>query len=257
MIVVKNISYQIDNKLLLNQIDLEFHAGKFNLIIGPNGAGKTTLLKVLCNQIQAQSGAIFFDGLDVKKIPIIQLAKMRAVLSQNIELAFPLKVSEVVMMGRYPHFNSMPEQKDKLACEESMQFFDISDLSGRNYMTLSGGEKQRVHFARVLAQLWYPNDSGYRYLILDEPLTFLDIHYQIEFMNKIKQLLKMPDLIVIGVIHDLNLCAKFGDYIVLMNKGKIISKGPKELVLNKENIKNVYQIEPMIYHENQNMHLLF
>lgn len=257
MITGKNITYHINQKILLDNINVEFLPGKLNLIIGPNGAGKSTLIKVLCNQIQPQTGLVCYDGVDVKKISLVELAKTRAVLSQNVELAFPLKVSEVVMMGRYPHFTIKPTAKDKQACEEAMRFFDVIDFADRNYMTLSGGEKQRVHFARVISQIWFPVKNQYRYLILDEPLTFLDIHYQMDFMHKIQELLKYGDIVVVGVVHDLNLCAKFSDQITLIHNSKIIASGQKEIVLTKEHIKMAYQLEPIIYKENELMHLFF
>jgi iron complex transport system ATP-binding protein len=124
-------------------------------------------------------------------------------------------------------------------------------------MTLSGGEKQRVQFARVVSQIWYPVKDSYRYLILDEPLTFLDVHYQFAFMHKILDLLKNKDMVVIGVVHDLNLAAKFADKIVLLNQGRIIADGNKYEVLTKENIKETYQLEPVIHYEKGEMYLFF
>ena len=149
-------------------------------------------------------------------------------------------------MGRYPHFTGKPAPQDEAACLEAMQFFDVSGLAGRNYLTLSGGEKQRVHFARVVSQIWYPVKECCRYLILDEPLTFLDVHYQFDFMYKLQELLKNKDLVVIGVVHDLNLAARFADKIILLHQGKILADGDIRTVLTKENILTAYQIEPTI-----------
>ncbi len=191
MLSAKNISYQIDGKYLLQDVTVNFEAGKLNLILGPNGAGKSTLIKILCNQIQPSgSGVVFYGEKDIRKTNNAELARVRSVLSQNIELAFPLTVSEVVMMGRYPHFTGKPTARDYAACEEAMRFFDVFEMEGRNYLTLSGGEKQRINFARVISQIWYPIADNYRYLILDESLTFLDIHYQFDFMHKITELLQ-------------------------------------------------------------------
>ena len=163
----------------------------------------------------------------------------------------------MVMMGRYPHFTGKPSEKDRTACEEAMRFFDVFALADRNYMTLSGGEKQRTHFARVAAQIWYPVKESCRYLILDEPLTFLDVHYQFDFMHKIIQLLQSNDMVVIGVVHDLNLAAKFADKIILLHQAKVLSSGTKDQVLTKENIKTAYQLEPVIHRENGSMYLFF
>jgi iron complex transport system ATP-binding protein len=258
MLSAKNITYKIGNKTLLDAVSVDFAAGALNLIIGPNGAGKSTLVKLLCHQMKPSSGSIDYDKKDVNTYSIKELACIRAVLSQNIDLTFPLSVSEVVMMGRYPHFTGQPKMRDTTACTEAMQFFDVDDLKDRNYTTLSGGEKQRVHFARVLAQIWYPVEGQLRYLILDEPLTFLDVHYQFDFMHKIQELLrKNADLVVVGVVHDLNLAAKFAHQIILLHNGKVLASGDKYTVLSKENIKTAYRLEPVIHQEKGALYLFF
>jgi iron complex transport system ATP-binding protein len=246
MLTAENITFKISNKTLLDNVSVAFEPGKLSLIIGPNGAGKSTLIKVLCNQLKPETGIVSFGNKHINDYSAQQLGQIRAVLSQNIELSFPLKVWEVVMMGRYPHFSVKPTAKDEQACEEAMRFFDVVNLSDRNYMTLSGGEKQRVHFARVLAQIWYPVENSQRYLIMDEPLTFLDVHYQFQFMHKIAELLQTNNLVVVGVVHDLNLAAKFADQIILINQGKILAKGNKREVLTAENIKTAYRLNPII-----------
>jgi iron complex transport system ATP-binding protein len=257
MLAAKNITYKIGQKTLLDDVSVAFEPAKLNLIIGPNGAGKSTLIKVLCNQQVSGQGTVSYDGKEINKFSVAALAQRRAVLSQNIELAFPLTVEEVVMMGRYPHFSGQPEQKDFTACKEAMTFFDVAAMADRNYMTLSGGEKQRVHFARVVAQIWYPQKEGSRYLILDEPLTFLDVYYQFDFMYKVMELIKQQDVVVVGVVHDLNLAARFADKVVLVCNGKILADGSKKEVLIKENIKAAYHMEADISTHKGKMQLFF
>ncbi len=257
MLTVKDVSYKIGNKVLLDDISMQFEAGKLNLIIGPNGAGKSTLIKIICRQIIPSEGSVFYGEYNVNTISISAVARVRAVLSQQIELAFPLLVREVVMMGRYSHFSGKPSQKDVGACDEAMHFFDVTSLADRNYMTLSGGEKQRVQFARVMAQIWYPQKESNRYLILDEPLTFLDVYYQYDFMHKILSLLKQKDLVMIGVVHDLNLAARFGEKIILLDQGKVFASGDTHSVLTKDNIRKTYQLEPVIQHVDERLSIYF
>jgi iron complex transport system ATP-binding protein len=257
MIQANNITYRIGSKTILEDISVSFEPGKINLILGPNGAGKSTLVKVICNQLKPQKGTVLYEGNDIKNTSVAELAKVRAVLSQNTELAFPLKVKEVVTMGRYPHFSVNPTAKDEEAVQEAMQFFDVQEMADRDYLTLSGGEKQRVHFARVVSQIWYPSENTCRYLVLDEPLTFLDVHYQFQFMHKLRELLKQQDLAIVGVVHDLNLAAKFADHLVLLNHGKLLAAGTKEEVLNTENMKTAYRLEPVIHNDERGMYLFF
>ena len=258
MIALTNVSFTIGSKVLLHSLSVQWSMDKMNLIIGPNGAGKSTLIKLVCKQLMPTTGYIKLGEMDLSAIPIEQLASIRAVLSQNSELAFPLMAKEVVMMGRYPHFKSKPSLHDFKAVEEAMRFFDVWYFADRNYLTLSGGEKQRVQFARVLAQIWYSNESP-RYLVLDEPLTFLDIHYQIQFMKHLKTLLAGGNLMVIGVLHDLNLAARFADSILLLNQGKVVANGLPENVLSKENIKTAFQLDTEIVRSEKtnSLHLLF
>jgi iron complex transport system ATP-binding protein len=173
-----------------------------------------------------------------------------------MDIAFPLTVREIVMMGRYPHFVQQPTKNDEAICNEAMLFFDISPMADRNYLTLSGGEKQRVQFARVAAQVWSTTPEC-KYLLLDEPLTFLDVFYQFDFMKKVKKIIHDRTIVVVGVVHDLNLASKFADQITLLHSGNVIASGTKEEVLTKDNIKLAYQLEPIIHHTNQSLNLFF
>lgn len=245
MLTTKNLSVGIANKVILENVSEAFEAGKISLIIGPNGAGKSTFIKAICGQLKLnQKGTVDYD---TEVLSISELAKVRAVLSQNSKLNFPLSVRDIVMMGRYPHFNNYPSEKDKRACNEAIQFFELENFVDRNYLTLSGGEMQRVHFARVLAQIWFSEENKTRYLILDEPLTFLDVHFQYSFMYKMQELAKENNIVIIGVLHDLNLTAKFADKIMLLSQGKVIASGNKTEVLTKENILEAFKMEAKIH----------
>lgn len=247
MLEARNITYRAGNRELLSDVSISFAPGKLHLIIGPNGAGKSTLIKILSRSLRPHNGHVILEGVDIRDAKEADLAKRRAVLSQAVEVAFPLTVREVVMMGRYPHFGGRPAPMDHEIVDEMMQLFDVTEFSSRDYLTLSGGERQRVNFARVLAQLWRPHretTSECRFLFLDEPLTFLDIHHQIEFMKKVREFSSLPDVVTVGVVHDLNLAARFADQIVAMGNGRIVSSGSPNDVLTSETIKSVFDVEP-------------
>ena len=265
MLTADNITFRVGQKALLNNISVQFAPGKLHLIIGPNGAGKSTLIKVLARLLRPQSGKIGYGGTDVEHATEAELAKKRAVLSQAIEVAFPLSVREVVMMGRYPHFGGRPAPLDERIVDEVMSHFDVTEFSERNYQTLSGGERQRVNFARVLAQLWLngltaqsEDDSVVRYLFLDEPLTFLDIHHQIDFMKKVRSFAGAADVVTVGVVHDLNLAARFADQIVLLNHGRVVAAGTPDEVLTADRIREVFGVNPtFVRTEQSGIHLIF
>jgi iron complex transport system ATP-binding protein len=260
MLRAKDITYSIGQKKLLSDVSVAFEPSRLHLIIGPNGAGKSTLIKVLARLLRPQSGVVEYESADAANMKEIDLAKCRAVLSQAIEVAFPLTVREVVMMGRYPHFGGRPGPVDERVVEDMMQLFDVAEFSDRDYQTLSGGERQRVNFARVLAQLWrtYDTKGPCRYLFLDEPLTFLDIGHQIEFMRKVRDFAAAEDVVTVGGVHDLNLAARFADRIVLLNEGRVVAEGNPNEVLTAERIRDVFNVDPtFVPVEGSDIHLIF
>ena len=259
MLEAKNVTYVVGERELISQLSVSFAPGKLHLIVGPNGAGKSTLIKILSRHLRPQQGAVTYDGRDISSENELALAKRRAVLSQAIEVAFPLSVREVVMMGRYPHFGGRPGPLDEQIVDDMMCFFDVTEFATRNYQTLSGGERQRVNFARVLAQLWRDGEASdaCRYLFLDEPLTFLDIRHQIDFMKKIREFGSAPDVVTVGVVHDLGLAARFADEVVLLNNGRVVADGAPDTVLTTENIRNVFGVEPTFVSVDSTSHLVF
>src|SRR4249920_1241331 len=161
MLRTEKIYYSIGRKLILDNISAEFNPGEFNMILGPNGSGKSTFLKIFSGEIQGYDGSVFYEGKKIAQLKKEEMAKSRAVMSQQPELSFPLMVDEVVMMGRYPHFTFNPGKKDEAICNEVIDRMNLNEFRQRNYLTLSGGEKQRVQYARVLAQIWEKPVEGY------------------------------------------------------------------------------------------------
>jgi iron complex transport system ATP-binding protein len=215
------------------------------MILGPNGSGKSTFLKIFSGEIHGNAGNVFYGNKKIREIKTEELAKFRAVMSQQPELSFPLTVDEVVMMGRYPHFNFNPNKKDEIICGEVMERMNLRSFSDRNYLTLSGGEKQRVQFARVLAQVWEQPQNGYRYLFLDEPLASLDIKYQQEFLQIAREFAR-TGTILIAVLHDINLAIQYADRLFLLKEGNLVARGKPKEILSNELIKKVFDVDATI-----------
>ena len=234
MVEVKNLFYKTKDKIILNDISIKFPEKKFIGIIGPNGAGKSTLLKNIYGVLTPNSGNIFIDNKNIKKMNGKERAKKIAVLSQEDRENFDFSIEDIVEMGRYPYKSIFENysKKDRDIAFNMLKKTGMEDYIGRNFKDLSGGEKQRVLIARALAQ-----DAPI--LILDEPTNHLDIGYQLQLLHLIKHL----DKSVIAALHDLNVAAIFSDYIYILKDGKLIEEGIPEKVLNKENLKNIFNIE--------------
>lgn len=238
MIKVENINYSVVKKEILKDVSISFESGKIHAIAGPNGAGKSTLFKLLGQEIKANAGSIWFDQLEAISENRKKLSKCRALLSQQASLSFPLRVWEVVLMGRYPHYSTKPTATDEKIVEEALEAFSLGDFADRNFLTLSGGERQRVHFARSFAQVWQEGDLP-RYLLLDEPLTFLDIRYQLSFFDYLRKFIT-PSTTVIAIIHDLNQVVQYCDIVHILNRGKLVASGEPQTIFQPDLIQNVF-----------------
>ena len=245
MLKTEKICYSIGKKTILNNVSAEFHPGEFNMILGPNGSGKSTFLKIFSGEIKGYNGSVLYAGEKIDHLKKEELAKNRAVMSQQPELSFPLMVDEVVMMGRYPHFTFNPGKKDEIICNEVMEQMNLNAFKERNYLTLSGGEKQRVQYARVLAQIWEKPGNGFRYLFLDEPLTNLDINYQQEFLQIARELVK-EDTILVAVMHDINLAIQYADKLFFLKEGGLVSNGKPKEILSESLIEEVFKVQSTI-----------
>ncbi len=246
MVEIKNGGYAAGDKWLLQEVSYKFIPGKCYMICGPNGAGKSTLMRLLSLSLLPSAGEIFYNNAPALHTNREACSKFRAVLSQQADISFPMEVEEVVMMGRYPHFKVNPSKSDHEICNEVMRLQHLEQFRKRNFLTLSGGEKQRVQFARVLAQIWQLPPEGARILLLDEPISSLDIKYQFEFLQHIKQFLD-EKTIVIAIVHDLNLVLNYADEALLLNKGRLFAHGLPHEVLSPENVQTVFGISARLH----------
>ena len=233
-IKIQNASLTLGNKRLLNNVSVDFHPKEMTILLGPNGTGKSSLLKLLSREWKTE-GNLSFYGTRSSQWRDDALAKSMGVLPQYSSLSFAFTVREVVELGGLTLAFSQQKVTDIAA--EKMEDTDVLHLADRAYPTLSGGEKQRVHFARVLTQIAASPRSPI--LLLDEPTSALDIRHQHHTLQLAKQLAN-EGATVIAVVHDLNLAAQYADRILMLHSGKIIADGTPSTVLTSNNIEEVY-----------------
>ena len=231
------INYSHKNYAILKGVDVSVGCGEMLAIVGPNGAGKSTLLNVLANEIPQQTGEMYFKEKRFSEWAVSGLAKNKSKFSQHYNGDIPLRAREVVLMGRYPYFDSVPGDADRAAVEEAMAEVGVADLAERDYTSLSGGEKQRVHLARVMAQL--KNELAHKLVLLDEPLNNLDIRHQYQVLELMVAFVRKQNTVV-TVLHDLNLAARFATRVLMMKNGEVLAQGAPADVLTPEIISEAY-----------------
>ena len=245
MLEVRKLSFKYKKRQVLFE-DLSFNArvGEFLVIIGSNGAGKSSLLKLLSGTLQPSQGAIVWNGRNIKDYQPLDLAKQRGVLTQFTSIGFEFLVKDIVLMGRYPHYRSQMRQKDHDVAVKAMKLTGVYQYENTSYQNLSGGEQQRVQLARVLAQIWKENDKDEGLLLLDEPVSSLDLKHQHNVLQIAQQLTKIGYSCV-AVLHDLNLTLQYADRVMLMDRRTVKLGTPQEIV-TPENIDKAYGISSRI-----------
>jgi iron complex transport system ATP-binding protein len=237
MIRIENISAGYLNRAVLKNISCSINSNDFFGIIGKNGAGKSTLLKVLCNLIEPYSGNIFIDNKNITSFKKNDFAKTISFLPQYVDTSLSFTVSEFIMFGRYPYMNilKIPSSNDYAVVKKIMEFLLITDFAERKINEISGGEKQRVLIAQVLAQ-----ETGI--VVFDEPTSHLDIGAQHNVLEILRDLNEKYNKTIILTLHDLNSAGEFCSKLALLESGKICSYGTPEKVLNYKNIERVYNM---------------
>lgn len=240
MVTVKDLSVARGDNKILNNVSLNVEQGTFYMIIGPNGAGKTTLLKAMAGLIQASNGSIAIQGRDLHHYSVRKLARILAMVPQQVALDFPFSVGETVLLGRSPHLGllTFESRHDHKLARQAMEFTDVAHLAHRRLDEVSGGERQRVIIARAICQ--QP-----QIILLDEPTASLDPAHQLKIMDLLERL-RHQGVTVIMVSHDLNLAGVYGDTLLLLQDGAIASLGTPEQVLNEEQLQASYQCPLMV-----------
>ncbi len=248
MLRANRVSVRVGTHRLLDDFSVEFAPGELAMVVGPNGAGKTTLLRCLDGELAPTGGSVELARRPINQWPRIELARQRAVLPQQSTLDFPFSVNDVVLMGRMPHRTS--EAENRAIAAEVLGWCDCAQLGERAYTNLSGGEQQRVQTARVLAQIYVqgdmpttsPTTSKERFLLLDEPVSALDISHQYALLRLLKRLSR-DGIGIVCILHNLNLVAQFADRAVIIDRGMLVADGAPMEVFTEETLGHVFNLD--------------
>ncbi|OAP43303.1 iron ABC transporter [Sinorhizobium glycinis] len=236
MIRASDISVRLAGRPVLHGVSFEAAPGRMTAIVGPNGSGKTTTLKAISGELHISLGKVTINGHDIGRLKPWELALKRGVLPQSTVISFPFTVREIVDLGLS---TGGADITDRIV-DDALEAVDLAGFSGRFYQELSGGEQQRVQLARVLCQIAAPvSDGEPRYLLLDEPVSSLDIRHQLTIMRLARQFCEGGGG-VIAVMHDLNLTAMFADQMVMMKAGRIRALGAPKDVLTDGTMEAVF-----------------
>ena len=248
---IKNLSYKIENKNILENINFKIEEGEIIGIIGANGSGKTSLLKCLNGINEINTGEIYLNNKNIKDYSSKELARNISFMNQNTNIDFDFPCIDIVVLGRYPYLKRFQEYSDEdiKKAEFYMKKTNALEFKNRIITELSGGEKQRVLFAKTLTQ-----ESNL--ILLDEPTASLDMKYEEEIFSLISEL-KSQNKSVVVVIHNLRLALKYCTRLILLFKGNIIADDIPKNVITEENLKNIFGVNTKVYKNKYNNELDF
>lgn len=230
----------------LNDVSTTIPKGKITTIIGPNGSGKSTLLGVISRNYKPTQGNVTLEATDIFDFKPKEFAKKLAIVYQHNTTPEELTVEKLVAFGRVPHQSFMKRNSDvdEETIDWALNATNLLEKRERPLTVLSGGERQRVWIAMALAQ---KTDI----LCLDEPTTYLDIYYQLELLDFVKQLNVEHGLTIVMVLHDMNQALRYSDNIIMMKQGEVVAEGPPEDVVTVESVYDVYNVQARIYHDEE------
>jgi iron complex transport system ATP-binding protein len=236
------VCMKIRHATLLDRVSARFRGGETVAIVGPNGAGKSTLLRLLSGDLRCTGGGVRLKGRDLASYSSRDLASHRVMLSQHVSVSFPFTVEEIVFMGAGDRARAAAQPLVDAALDE----LELDPFRHRELPTLSGGEQQRAHFARVLVQLACGEaDHGPGVLLLDEPTSSLDLRYQINLVEVAKRRARSGTAVV-AVLHDLNLAVRFADRIIVLRQGAVAADGSPTETITDRMIADVFDVETSI-----------
>lgn len=229
------------NRVIIENMNVRIPDGKVSVIIGANGCGKSTLLKTLARLLSPSAGTVLLDGRAIRDIPTKKLARRLGLLPQSSLVPDGIRVCELVARGRFPYQQFMRglQEEDYAAASEAMELMGVADLRDRPVDALSGGQRQRVWIAMALAQ---QTDV----LLLDEPTTYLDISYQVEILDLLAELNRTRGTTVAMVLHDINLSARYADYMFALKAGRLVREGTPREVVTADLIREVFDLDALV-----------
>ncbi len=252
-LVAQDVSFVARGRYLLRDISLEVTPGKVLAVLGPNGAGKSTLLRVLAGEYRATKGTIRQSAQDITATTALALAQSRAVMPQAASMTFPFAVRDVVALGRAPFRKISTRQLDQKLVRHAIRLADIDHLADRAYPALSGGEKQRVHLARALVQVWgmdgpernmvpkTGDEDRDRFLLLDEPTSGLDVSHQHALLGVARREAHQNKVGVLMILHDFNQVTAYADRVVVLQNGEMVAKGAVDDVMRPDLLSAVFK----------------
>ena len=249
VLAAQQLNFRYTFEATLSNVSFNIEPGKVTAILGPNGSGKSTLLRLLAGELKPESGSVSLANRKLQDWQSTELARHRAMLSQSVTLDFDFSVREVVAMGRTPHYRFSSKQNDVRIIDDALEQFDLANLQKRGYLTLSGGEQRRTQLARVFTQLWEPVDAQAPWVLLfDEPTNSLDLKHQHSCLQAFQHFANRGASVV-TVLHDLQLAQHYADQALLLDDGKLISKGSIEDVLTPSHIQQAFRLTDSIIEE--------
>lgn len=236
MIQINNLTQSIQGRTVFEKLTVSIKEGHLTSLIGPNGAGKSTLLSSISRILNFEKGSIKLEGRDILSFKNNDLAKKLSILKQTNHTDMNITVEQLVQFGRFPYSKGRLTHEDIKHIDEALNLLKLQDLKNRNIKTLSGGQRQRAYIAMTIAQ-----DTDY--ILLDEPLNNLDMKHSVQIMTTLKDLCRKLNKTIVVVLHDINFASCYSDDIIAMKDGKIVAYGEKEDVIQKDILKNIYDID--------------
>lgn len=238
---VRAVSLDYGRRRVVDDVSVSLNAGELVALIGPNGAGKSSLLRCVTGLVAPTEGAVAIDRSPLASIDRLRLAQTIAVVPGQTVVAFPMRVHELVALGRIPHEHPLRGQRDsdRRSVDAALDRVGITHLRERDVRELSLGERQLAVLAMAVAQ-----DA--RLLILDEPTVHLDLRHQVAVMELLVELSKRDGVTVLAVLHDIALARVFFDRLLLLDQGRLIADGPPAAVLTASNVRAVYGVDPAL-----------